>query len=69
VLDALEQIAASHDAPVAAVSLAWLLSQPTVLAPIASATSPKQLAELTASVTLELAPDELARLDEVSAPS
>jgi aryl-alcohol dehydrogenase-like predicted oxidoreductase len=68
VLDALEQIAAAHDAPVAAVSLAWLRVQPTVLAPIASATSGEQLAELTASATLELAPEELARLDEVSAP-
>jgi len=65
----LEQIAASHGAPIAAVSLAWLRVQPTVLAPIASATSPEQLAELIASVTLELAPAELARLDEVSAPS
>ncbi|HWG07407.1 MAG TPA: aldo/keto reductase [Solirubrobacteraceae bacterium] len=66
VLDALDEIAAAHDAPVAAVSLAWLRSQPTVLAPIASATSPEQVAELVASVGLELSAEELGRLDEVS---
>jgi aryl-alcohol dehydrogenase-like predicted oxidoreductase len=66
VLDALDQIAAAHDAPVAAVSLAWLLAQPTVLAPIASATSPEQLDELVASVELELSAAELDRLAEAS---
>jgi aryl-alcohol dehydrogenase-like predicted oxidoreductase len=54
---------------VAAVSLAWLREQPTVVAPIASATSPEQVRQLTASAALELAPDELALLDEASAPS
>ena len=66
VLDALDEIAAAHEAPVAAVSLAWLDAQPTVLAPIASATSVEQLRELVASVSLELTPAELARLDEAS---
>lgn len=66
VLDALDEIAAAHGAPVAAVSLAWLRLQPTVLAPIASATSPEQLAELAASATLELSPEELARLNDAS---
>ena len=66
VLAALEQIAQAHDVAVASVSLAWLRAQPTVLAPIASATSPEQLAELVASVELELSAQELARLDEAS---
>ncbi len=66
VLDALEEIAAVHDTAVAAVALAWLLAQPTVLAPIASATSTAQLAELVACVDLQLTADELARLDAVS---
>ncbi len=67
VLDALTQIAGAHDTTVAAVALAWLLAQPTVLAPIASATSPGQLAELLPSASLELSADELARLSSVSA--
>jgi aryl-alcohol dehydrogenase-like predicted oxidoreductase len=66
-LDALQEIAAVHDTAVAAVALAWLLAQPTVLAPIASATSTEQLAELVACVDLELSPQELARLDTASA--
>ena len=66
VLDALDEVAASHRAPVAAVALAWLLAQPTVLAPIASATSPEQLAELVACTELELSADELERLGSQS---
>jgi aryl-alcohol dehydrogenase-like predicted oxidoreductase len=66
VLEALEEIAAAHDAAPASVSLAWLRAQSTVLAPIASATSPEQLAELVASVELELSSDELQRLDQAS---
>ncbi|MFI5037552.1 MAG: aldo/keto reductase [Solirubrobacterales bacterium] len=66
VLDALQEIAAAHRTATAAVALAWLAAQPTVLAPIASATSPEQLAELVASVALELSSAELARLSDVS---
>jgi aryl-alcohol dehydrogenase (NADP+) len=68
VLDALDVIATERGVPVAAASLAWLRLQPTVIAPIASATSPEQLSELLASAMLELSPAELARLDEASAP-
>src|SRR4029077_10597408 len=60
VLDVLDAIAAAHDTTVAAVALAWLLAQRTVLAPVASATSTEQLAELLASVELELSVEELA---------
>jgi len=69
VLDALDQIAAAHDTSDAAVALAWLRVQPTVLAPIASATSPAQLTELIASAQLELSDQELALLNARSAPS
>jgi aryl-alcohol dehydrogenase-like predicted oxidoreductase len=64
-LTALDQIAAAHATTVAAVALAWLAAQPTVLAPIASARSPEQLAELLPSVGLALSAEELARLDAV----
>ena len=66
VLAALEEIAASHACAVAAVSLAWLAAQPTVVAPTASATSAGQLAELTASAELELSAAELERLAALS---
>jgi aryl-alcohol dehydrogenase-like predicted oxidoreductase len=62
VLDALDEVAGAHGTSVAAVSLAWLGAQPTVLAPIASATSPEQLGDLLACATLELTAAELERL-------
>jgi len=67
VLDALDEVAAEHHTSVAAVALAWLLAQPTVLAPIASATSPEQLAELTQCAELRLSAAALERLDTASA--
>src|SRR5580692_1092915 len=67
VLDALDEVAAAHDTTVAAVTLAWLTAQPTVLAPVASATSTEQLRELLPSAELELTAEELVRLNSVSA--
>jgi len=63
VLSALDEIAASHDVSVGAVALAWLLAKPTVVAPIASARTPEQLAELLPMAELQLLPDELTQLD------
>jgi aryl-alcohol dehydrogenase-like predicted oxidoreductase len=66
VLDALDQIAAAHHTSLAAVSLAWLTAQPTVVSPIASATSTAQLAELMASAELALSPAQLELLSSRS---
>jgi aryl-alcohol dehydrogenase (NADP+) len=66
VLAALDEIAAARSTTVAAVSLAWLAAQPTVVAPIASARSVEQLADLLAMAEVTLGADELARLDEAS---
>jgi aryl-alcohol dehydrogenase-like predicted oxidoreductase len=62
VLEALDEVAGAHATSAAAVALAWLLAQPTVLAPIASATSPEQLSELLECAELELSAAELERL-------
>jgi len=67
VLSALDEIAAAHGVPVASVSLAWLAAQPTVAAPIASARTVDQLAELLPSVDLTLSSDEIAALSSASA--
>jgi aryl-alcohol dehydrogenase-like predicted oxidoreductase len=67
VLDALAEIAGRHRASIGAVALAWLAAQPTVIAPIASARTPEQLAELLPMADLVLSPDELTRLDGASA--
>ena len=58
VLAALDDIAAAHHTTVAAVALAWLLAQPTVAAPIASARTIAQLADLLPMATTKLTPEE-----------
>jgi aryl-alcohol dehydrogenase-like predicted oxidoreductase len=68
-LDALREVAGELDAPMAAVALAWLLSKPTVAAPIASATSPAQLAESMRAAELTLGEQQLERLDRASTVS
>ncbi len=64
-LGALDEIAAAHDVAPAAVAIAWLREQPTVLSPIASARNVDQLAPLLASVALDLSDDELAQLTAI----
>jgi aryl-alcohol dehydrogenase-like predicted oxidoreductase len=49
------------------VALAWLAAQPTVAAPIASARTPEQLADLLPMATLTLTADELEQLTAASA--
>jgi len=61
-LQALDEIALAHHTTVAAVALAWLLADATIAAPIASARTKEQLADLLPSVDLRLTTDEVARL-------
>ena len=67
VLDSLSMVAGSHDVTMAAVALAWLRTRPAVVAPIASARTPEQLADLLPMVSLELTADEISALDDASA--
>lgn len=67
VLAAMDEVAAETGASLAAVALAWLARQPSVVAPIASATSPAQVAELAQAMALSLSADQLSRLDQASA--
>ena len=62
VLGVLDDVAAAHAVPLAAVALAWLAAQPTVTAPIASARTVDQLGTILPMAELTLAPDELAAL-------
>jgi aryl-alcohol dehydrogenase-like predicted oxidoreductase len=66
VLGALDEVAAAHAVPPAAVALAWLAAQPTVTAPVASARTVEQLGTILPMAELTLAPDELAALTEAS---
>lgn len=67
ILAALDKVAASQQATLGGVALAWLLTRPAVAAPIASATNSKQLEELIKGVQLRLSAEEVALLDEASA--
>ena len=61
-LGVMDDIASETGANPAQVALAWLVRQPGVAAPLASATSVAQLAVLVAGVTLQLDNAQLARL-------
>lgn len=67
ILAALDEVAAAAGATPAQVALAWLIARPSITAPIASATSPAQLADLVAAASLQLDPAAVQRLTEASA--
>lgn len=62
VLAVMDTVSAETGAPLAEIALAWLLTQPGIAAPIASATSVEQLNQLIAAVSLKLSEDQVARL-------
>lgn len=62
VLPALDAVAAETGASHGAVALAWLMRQPGIAAPIASASKPEQLDVQFEALTLELSEDQLKRL-------
>ncbi|HKN30117.1 MAG TPA: aldo/keto reductase [Roseiarcus sp.] len=67
ILDALDAVAARHNAKPAEVALAWLIAKPGVTAPIASATSPAQVDSLVRATQLSLSEADMAALNEASA--
>ncbi|MGA8108883.1 MAG: aldo/keto reductase [Acidobacteriaceae bacterium] len=68
IVDALLDVAAQHRATPAQVALAWLLAQPCLTAPIASATSDRHLDDLIAAAQLQLDGASLRLLSDISAP-
>ena len=62
VLPVLDQVAAETGASLGAVALAWLMRQPGIAAPIASASKPEQLDVQFEALDLELMQDQLDRL-------
>lgn len=67
ILKALDSVEKQTGAKQASISLAWLLSRPNILAPIASATSVEQLDDLFAAADLQLTPEQLSELSLASA--
>jgi aryl-alcohol dehydrogenase-like predicted oxidoreductase len=67
ILAALDTVAARHSASQAEVALAWVMAQPGITAPIASATTLEQVDSLVRAPSLKLGAEDLAALDKASA--
>jgi len=66
ILDALDKVAKEYNASLATVAVAWVMSRPGVTAPIASATSVKQLNDIVKSVELNLSEKAIGLLTKAS---
>ncbi|MEQ1879510.1 MAG: aldo/keto reductase [Burkholderiales bacterium] len=66
ILAALDSVAKETSSTPGRVAISWLLAQPGITAPIASATSLPQLEDLFAATRLTLAPGHLKQLDAAS---
>ncbi|HEU4958357.1 MAG TPA: aldo/keto reductase [Sphingomicrobium sp.] len=66
VLAALEEVAAETGKAMATVALAWLKAQPTIAAPIASATTLHQAHQLIDALSLDLGEGQIERLRAAS---
>jgi aryl-alcohol dehydrogenase-like predicted oxidoreductase len=67
IIDVLLQIGTAHDCSAARVALGWLLAQSAVTSVIIGAKRKDQLEDNLKSVELALSPEELQKLDQVSA--
>jgi aryl-alcohol dehydrogenase-like predicted oxidoreductase len=67
VLNTLESVARAQNAVPATIALAWLLTKPFVVAPVASASRVDQVADLTRAASIQLTRQQVTELDRVSA--
>ena len=67
ILAAMDEVAEEKNVQLSQIAIGWLLSKPVVTSAIASATSEKQLRELTEATTLQLNDAQINRLDVASA--
>jgi aryl-alcohol dehydrogenase-like predicted oxidoreductase len=67
ILAALDTVAGRTRSKPGQVAIAWLLARPSVTAPIASASSLAQLAELEAALRIKVSAEDIALLDQASA--
>lgn len=64
ILTAMDKVAEQIGVPHAQIAIAWLLHQPTITAPIVSATSQNQLQQLIDACTLKLDAEQLRLLND-----
>lgn len=68
VVDAVTAVAEKRGVPNAQIALAWLLSQPTVTAPIVGVTKMSHLEDAIKAVEIDLTTEEIAALEEPYRP-
>ena len=61
------ELAAAHEATPAQISLAWMLCKHPWIIPIPGSRKPERLQENLDAAEVELTPEEIARIDELSA--
>lgn len=69
IIEVMEQIAGKHNVSVATVALNWVIIQPGITSTIIGAKTLEQLNDNIKAVHLELTPDEVKQLNEISALS
>ena len=67
-VERLRTVGARHDASVAQVALAWLLTRPFVSSVLVGASRPAQLDDNLGAARVRLAPEETREIDELTAP-
>lgn len=68
ILQALDTVASAYGTTPAAVALSWVMHQPSIVAPIASATKISQLKDFSVATRLDLGDYASALLEEASKP-
>ncbi|KMQ81083.1 Oxidoreductase [Candidatus Burkholderia pumila] len=66
ILDALDEVAKRNDMTPVTIALAWVIARPSVTAPIASATTVRQLESLAEATRLSLSAEDVQLLDDAS---
>jgi aryl-alcohol dehydrogenase-like predicted oxidoreductase len=66
-LETVDRIAAGHGVSQTQIAIAWLQHRPGITAPIVSATSTAQVAELADAATVHLSDQDIAALDDAGA--
>jgi len=68
VINNIREIARELQAPMAQIALAWILTRPEITCVLAGIRTVKQLEENIAGVELQLSPDVVGRLDQLTEP-
>jgi aryl-alcohol dehydrogenase-like predicted oxidoreductase len=62
-----DEVAAEHDVSPQQVALAWMLAKSPVVVPIPGSSRPETIRDSVAAAELQLSPDQIDRLDRVTA--